>query len=180
MNKKQCFWLCLGHALLLSAPAFLCTWSGTQVKLHTWKDVFLERNLFNCEAASLISSVFYMLWTIKKRSGSLFRQLWRQNSKTLRVQVFFHLKWDFLWNHFVTKKTIINIFLPIPTYLKCQIDILREKMGMVVAPYCVIYGNNVKYWEFYSSKLPYVFIESEALKTQNFLNSSQATMVSAR
>ena len=111
MNKKQCFWLCLGHALLLSAPTFLCAWSGTQVKLHAWKDVFLERNLFNCEAASLISSVFYMLWTIKKRSGSLFRQLWGQNSKTLWIQIFFHLKWDFLWNHFATKKTIINISL---------------------------------------------------------------------
>ena len=62
---------------------------------------------------------------------------WKTDVRTLQFLIFvyiFLLKLDPLWNHFVTQNIMINIFYP-PRYLKRQIDVLYDKMGMDVVPY---------------------------------------------
>ena len=48
-------------------------------------------------------------------------------------KIFFLLNWDLLWNHFLTQNVMICIVLP-TTHLKRQTNVLRDKMGMEVAP----------------------------------------------
>ena len=108
--------------------------------------------------------VFCFLHVVNYKSvkWELFSADWlrRQNLKTRRVQVpltslpwwivkqtwvrcnflylfiiLFLLKIPYLlWSDFVTQNITINIFYP-PTYLKRQIDVLHDKVGMDVAPY---------------------------------------------
>ena len=84
------------------------------------------------------SSIFYMLWTIKVWSGTFFRGLitnvefknpssasisqvatmWNGKQTCVRFNflylflIFFLLKLDLLWNHFVTQNVMTNIVLP--------------------------------------------------------------------
>ena len=59
--------------------------------------------------------------------------------------LFFLLKWDFHWNHFVTQNVMINTFYP-PTHLKRQIDILHDKMGMDATPKTFLLISLVNTW----------------------------------
>ena len=58
-----------------------------------------------------------------------------ENRHAYVVIFYFCLQYFFFWNEIFTQNVMINIYFNHPpTHLKHQTDVLRDKMGMEVAP----------------------------------------------